>query len=88
MIVYQKDGKDYLLMANSSRGVMKIRTEGADSAESITQPVPDGRTKGQGYDTIANLKGVVQLDQLDDRHAAILTQQQSGEVDLSTIELP
>ena len=29
MIVYQKDGKDYLLMANSSRGVMKIPTEGA-----------------------------------------------------------
>ena len=29
MIVYQKDGKDYLLMTNSSRGVMKIPTEGA-----------------------------------------------------------
>ena len=28
MIVYQKDGKDYLLLANSSRGVMKIPTEG------------------------------------------------------------
>ena len=29
MITYQKDGKDYLLLANSSRGVMKIPTEGA-----------------------------------------------------------
>ena len=26
MIVYKKDGKDFLLMANNSRGVMKIPT--------------------------------------------------------------
>ena len=39
MIVYQKDGKDYLLLANSSRGVMKIPTEGADATEAITSPV-------------------------------------------------
>ncbi len=32
MIVYQKDGKDYLLMTNNSRGVMKIPTEGAATA--------------------------------------------------------
>ena len=72
MIVYQKDGKDYLLMTNSSRGVMKIPTEGAGSAESITEPVRGGGTKGLGYDTIASLKGVVQMDQLDNRHAVIL----------------
>ena len=46
MIVYQKDGKDYLLMTNSSRGVMKIPTEGAGTAESITKPVPGGGTQG------------------------------------------
>jgi hypothetical protein len=39
MIVYQKDGKDYLLLANNSRGVMKIPTEGADATESITSRV-------------------------------------------------
>jgi len=32
MIVYQKDGKDYLLLANSSRGVMKVTTEKIESA--------------------------------------------------------
>ena len=32
MIVYQKDGKDYLFMTNSSRGVMKIPTEDAGNA--------------------------------------------------------
>ncbi len=87
MIVYQKDGKDYLLMANSSRGVMKIPTEGAASAESITQPVRGGGTKGLGYDTIASLKGVVQLDQLDDGHAVILVQD-GNDLNLQTIDLP
>ena len=48
MIVYQKDGKDYLLMTNNSRGVMKIPTEGAGTAESITEPVTGGGTKGPG----------------------------------------
>src|SRR6185312_12878948 len=50
MVVYQKDGKDYLLLTNSSRGVMKIPTEGAGSAPGITRPVRD--KQGLGYDTI------------------------------------
>ncbi len=39
MIVYQKDGKDYLLLTNSSRGVMKIPTDGAGDADGITSRV-------------------------------------------------
>ena len=45
MIMYQKDGKDYLLMTNSSRGVMKIPTDGAGDAPSITEPVRGGGKK-------------------------------------------
>jgi hypothetical protein len=88
MVVYQKDGKDYLLMANSSRGVMKIPTEGADHAESITSPVPGGGTKGLGYETIKELKGVEQLDMLDKTHAVILVRKDGGSLNLETIELP
>jgi hypothetical protein len=40
MIAYSKDGRSYLLLANSSRGVMKIPTENAGDAHGITQPVP------------------------------------------------
>jgi hypothetical protein len=90
MIVYQKDGKDYLLMTNSSRGVMKIPTAGAGSAESITEPVRGGTgTKGLGYEKITDIKGAVQMDQLDDHHAVLLVQEDSGgAIDLKTIELP
>jgi hypothetical protein len=87
MVVYQKDGKDFILMTNNSRGVMKIRTEGAGTIEPITQHVPGGGKKGLGYDTIESLKGVVQMDQLDGGHAVILTDNK-GTIDLDTIELP
>jgi len=86
MIVYQQGGKDYLLMANSSRGVMKVGIEKAGTAEGITTHV-DG-TKGLGYDTIATLKGVEQLDKLDDSHALILVRTESGALNLETIDLP
>jgi hypothetical protein len=87
MIVYQKDGHDYLLMTNSARGVMKIPADGAGTAESITAPVRGGGTKGLGYETVAGLKGVVQMDQLDDHHAVVLVQNNDA-LNLETIELP
>jgi hypothetical protein len=85
MIVYQRDGKDFILMTNNSRGVMKIPTEGAGSAPGISRPVRD--KQGLGYETIASLKGVVQMDQLDAGHAVILTDNR-GTIDLDTVELP
>jgi len=87
MIVYRKDGKDFLLMTNSSRGVMKIPTDGADSAPGIVAPVRD--KKGLGYETIDALKGVEQMDQLDDHHAVLLVKTgPEGALSLQTIELP
>ena len=86
MVAYQKDGKDYLLLTNNSRGVMKIPTEGAASAEPITARVEG--TKGLGYETIKSLKGVEQLDQLDKTHALILVRAEGGSLNLETIDLP
>jgi hypothetical protein len=86
MITYSKDGRTYLLLANSSRGVMRIPTENAGDAQVITQPVQG--TQGLGYETIAGLKGVVQMDKLDDNHAVILEQDEAGSLNLETVELP
>jgi len=88
MIVYQKGGKDFLLLANSSRGVMKISTEGIGKAESITEPVKDGSTRGQTYDTIGELKGIMQLDSLDKENALVLVQTEGGPQNLQSIALP
>ncbi|MDX2039575.1 MAG: hypothetical protein SFX72_23255 [Isosphaeraceae bacterium] len=86
MIVYTKDGKDFLLLANSNRGVMKIPTEGAATAASINKRVAD--TEGLKYETIAALKDVLQLDKLSATHALILARSAEGSLDLKTIDLP
>ncbi|MEX0678979.1 MAG: hypothetical protein WD063_18035 [Pirellulales bacterium] len=85
MIVYQRNGKDYLLMANSSRGVMKIGVDNIDKTDGITDRIRD--TAGLAYDTIKDLKGVTQLDKLDDGHALILVQTESG-MNLKAVALP
>jgi len=86
LIVYEKDGKNYLLLANSARGVMKIKTDHAADQEGINRPVKG--TEGLPYDTISDLKGVTQLDELDKGHALILVQTQDGAMNLETIALP
>jgi hypothetical protein len=85
MIVYQKDGKDFLLLANSSRGIMKLSTDGIAKAESITEPVQTEH-KGLAYDTVA-WTGVTQLDSFDAQHAVVL--RQNGNVmSLEALPLP
>jgi hypothetical protein len=88
MIVYQKGGKDYLLINNSSRGVMKVDVENIDKTDGITNHVPGGNTAGLPYDTIKDLKGVTQLDKLDKDHALVLVQSDSGSMNLQTVALP
>ena len=86
MIVYEKDGKTYLLMANSSRGVMKINTENIDKAESIVAPVQD--KKGLTYETITGWSGVDQLDRLDAKNAIVIRRIEGGSMVLESLPLP
>jgi len=87
MIIYEQDGKTFVLMSNSARGVMKISTEKLQENAGLEEHVPDGNTAGQPFETIAELKGVEQLDKLDAQRAVILVKTDSG-IDLQTIPLP
>jgi len=86
MIRYTKDGEEYILMANSSRGVMRMSTAGIEQYDPITSPVED--KAGLPYQTIESLEGVEQLDKLDESHAVILVRQNEGPARLETIALP
>jgi hypothetical protein len=88
MIVYENGGKHYLLMANSSRGVMKITTDQIESAESITAPVPDGNNKGLSFETIKDWTGVEQLERFDNKHAVLVRRAADGAMTLETLPLP
>jgi len=86
MIVYRKDGKDYLLLANSSRGIMKINADEIAGSESITARVED--KKGVTYQTIESWKGIDQLDRLDAQQALVVRRDDAGSMTLESLQLP
>ncbi len=88
MIVYEKGGKDYLLMANSSRGIMKISTDQIEKAEGIEARVQGGGKQGLPYETIESWKGIDQLDRMDNQHALVLRRADDGALTLETLPLP
>jgi hypothetical protein len=85
MIVYNRGGKDYVLMANSRRGLMKVKLEGVDKIEGITSKI-NGKA-GLTYDTIEGKSGVRKLNTFDKDHAVVLVDKK-GQWDLETMELP
>lgn len=88
MIAYKKGGKDWVLIANSARGIMKVSTDRIEGAESITAPVGGGGIKGQSYETIEAWKGIEQLDQLDDSNAIVVRRSAEGALSLESLPLP
>lgn len=88
MIVYQKKGLDYLLMSNTSRGVMKIPTRGFGVAAGVSEHVVDGGTAGVAYETVSQMTGVEQLDLLDDQHAIVISRNDLGVASLKSVVLP
>ncbi|MCW5559142.1 MAG: hypothetical protein KIT22_15095, partial [Verrucomicrobiae bacterium] len=88
MIVYEKDGKEYLLLANSSRGVLKVSTDGLAGADSISEPVRDGATQGLSHVTVAGWTGINQLDRLDANQALVVRRSESGADSLESLPLP
>ncbi len=86
MILYRKNGREFLLMSNTSRGVMKIPTERFGSATPITMPVT-AETAGIPYETIKSMTGVQQLDKLDAGHSLVIASA-GGRVNLSAVDLP
>ena len=84
IVIYSKDGKDYALIANTSRGVMKVNLAGTDTADEITSKISD--TAGLPYETIKTLAGTTQLDKLSKDQAVVL--RKTDKVSLETIPLP
>jgi len=87
MIVYKKDGQDFLLMSNNSRGVMKIAAGGLATAAPITTPV-ETETGGIPYQTVATMRGVEQLDLLDAQNSIVIARGDAGVLNLQVVPLP
>ena len=84
MIQYTKSGQGYLLMANSSFGVIKVPTAQFATAPAITAKVD---TAGS-FERIASMTGVQQLDALDAQRSVAVTSATDGSRSLTITALP
>jgi hypothetical protein len=94
MVPYKKDGHEFILIANSSYGVVKLHADTLGTDKPIDSPtVVD--VAGAPYDKQTTLKNVRHLTQLDAANALILTSAggggfgpPTGPMSLQTIALP
>ena len=86
MIVYSKDGKEFLLMANTRRGVMKIPTAAFASASPITTP-SNTETAGVPFEKITAMTDIQQLALLDATHSVVIRGAASA-LALNAVALP
>jgi hypothetical protein len=98
MVPYKKEGHDYILIANTSRGLIRLKADGIDSYAAIDSPTKVEGPAGVPYDKL-DLKNVQQLAPYDAAHAVVLTGQPGpgpafnpgkpvGPLNLQTIDLP
>ena len=85
MVPYTKDGHEYILIANSSFGVVRLHADSLATDKSIDSPTVVSGAAGASYDKIATLTNVQHLARVDDGHALVVTR---GSVSLQTIALP
>lgn len=98
MVPYKKDGHEYILVANSSLGMVKLKADSLEKYEPIDSPTVVN-VAGVPYDKLSEIKDVQQLAQLDSSNAVILTGKPGpgpafnpgpavGPLNLQTIALP
>ena len=88
MFVYQQGGRDFLLMSNTSRGVMKIPTNLFAKVQPITAPVQTEKA-GVPYETVESMKGVEQMDLFDQTRAIVLSRSAAaGPLAVDIVALP
>jgi len=94
MVPYRKDGHEFILIANSSFGVVKLHADNLGQYKPIDSPtVVD--VAGAPYDKITSVTNVRLLAQLDGSRALVLTSAggggfapPTGPMNLQTIALP
>lgn len=84
MVVYEKDGEERLLIANSSLPFMIVRPSDIESFEGAIDVKPDGYMAGVPYEPRSG-SGVQQIDRLNASFILALHTQPAGTLDLVSI---
>ncbi|HEY0652574.1 MAG TPA: hypothetical protein VGD65_05570 [Chryseosolibacter sp.] len=87
MILYKKNGEEFVLIANSNRSVYKMKVSNLESSQPLTTPV-DGIFVSSGTPFVATAYvGVMHIDNLNSKFvAAVQRDIQTGELNLVSIQ--
>jgi len=99
MVPYKKDGKDYILVANTAFGLLKVQADHLETYPVIDSPTKNPGTAGMPFEKITSVTNVKQLAQVDSANAVVLTAASGagpawapgppvGPMNLKTIVLP
>ncbi|MCB0632778.1 MAG: hypothetical protein R2824_16215 [Saprospiraceae bacterium] len=87
IISYEKDGKSFLLLANTSRALMRIDPEKISQFEDyLTEPVPDDEGTAGVHFIALPYVNIQQLDKLSDSQVLVLQRMSNGDLDLHTLD--
>jgi hypothetical protein len=88
MVPYKKGGHDYILIANSAFGVVKLKADNLETYPPINEPTVTD-VAGVPYDKIGSLSNVKHISQVDDSNVLLLVAKPgAGATSLTTIALP
>src|SRR5215467_13871891 len=88
MVPYKKGGHDYILIANSAFGVVKLKADNLETYPPINDPTVTD-VAGVPYDKIGSLSNVKHISQVDDSNVLLLVAKPgAGATSLTTIALP
>ena len=73
MVPYRKDGKNFILVANSAFGLLKVEADHLETYPVIDSPTKNPGTAGMPFERITSVTNVKQLAQLDSANAVVLT---------------
>lgn len=88
MLTYRKNDKDYILIANSSRTLIRMNSDDVDKATPLTTVVNQGyQHAGVNYLSIAEV-GIMQLDKLNDQYLIMVQRDvEDGSLNLRTMKI-
>lgn len=87
MVPYTKDGHNYILIANSAFGVLKLKADNLETYPAIVEPTRTD-VAGVPFDKITSLTNVKHMAQLDASNVLLVTSAPGMGSALSTVALP
>ncbi|MEL6652630.1 MAG: hypothetical protein AAFQ87_17650 [Bacteroidota bacterium] len=87
IITYTKAGKEYILMSNTSKSLIKIDPNDIPKAENITRKLEKGEYAiGLPHDAVSKV-GISHLDNYNDKHVMVLQRMPNGFLNLQTVNV-